>query len=937
MIVGLVPSTALISEASEITYGQIILEPAEGTEILSAEGQPLEESLITLDGKDGLWYPVGEKLEYTIAVEDGYALEYVTWESATSEDDGILYDSEKEVFYGIVEEGTNTITTWASEDQETSWEEDIFTSFGFASTQVGDANRYFKSGEAPAEEAVFWFVFMSDEIDEYFNEDDWTYDLTYDEYMEIVDSYFATYNEMKTYLTQHNYMDTSTNKVHISAGGFGDAWEWKILSYYESPEGEYKLQGLFLNQPVEDTTGMTEYVDYYTNSFGYAMYIDEAIELTLVEIDGTYKIQAYETMDYYINENDDGCDLYVLGEDKSDETKSAVDKYSRVILYEDTGVRFETTDGEELATALNTFENNGDYWYKSSEGFSWKVTAEDDYVITGVEYRTVDDVITVETSGTVPANTGAVELEAFTSVIFTVDSPHAIVKAESGLAEYGDQQYLYDGWESVVLSVTPEDGYEVVAVYINGVKAEGNATENQYIIDPYFEPGTIKVITKLLNTVVVDSTEAGVSLAVSAEDKEKMAGLELVVKTPESDELEEIETLVYDYVYGDVSMETFDICLTNENGEVVNNDVTKIVTLPVPEGWNADYVSIYYVNPENGEITDMYAYPSEDGTSVTFETNHFSYYVMVEEIEAEDIFAESDVIRFDGNNRYETAIKAADALKKTMGVKKFDSIVLASGDNYPDALAGSYLACVYGAPILLVNKKAANVELVKEYIVNNLEEDGNVFILGGQAAVAESFENLLKAEDINVDRLEGSNRYETNIEILKESGVTDEPILVCCGTDYADSLSASSVGLSILLVKGNLTASQKEYLATLDSNEVYLVGGTKAVPSAVESYFESNGYDVTRFAGANRYETSTLVAEAFFSYSEAAVLAYGRNFPDGLSGGPLAMSLGAPIVLVEKSKTSFAKAYIEEAEVEKVAVMGGTAAMADETVKAVFK
>ena len=145
------------------------------------------------------------------------------------------------------------------------------------------------------------------------------------------------------------------------------------------------------------------------------------------------------------------------------------------------------------------------------------------------------------------------------------------------------------------------------------------------------------------------------------------------------------------------------------------------------------------------------------------------------------------------------------------------------------------------------------------------------------------------------------------------------------------------MGLPILLVKGNLTASQKEYLATLDSNEVYLVGGTKAVPSAVESYFESNGYDVTRFAGANRYETSTLVAEAFFSYSEAAVLAYGRNFPDGLSGGPLAMSLGAPIVLVEKSKTSFAKAYIEEAEVEKVAVMGGTAAMADETVKAVFK
>nr|MCR4711225.1 leucine-rich repeat protein [Clostridia bacterium] len=51
-----------------------------------------------------------------------------------------------------------------------------------------------------------------------------------------------------------------------------------------------------------------------------------------------------------------------------------------------------------------------------------------------------------------------------------------------------------------------------------------------------------------------------------------------------------------------------------------------------------------------------------------------------------------------GANRYETAQSIADQLKKENGGKKFSTIVVASGDTYPDALAGVYLAKVKSAP-----------------------------------------------------------------------------------------------------------------------------------------------------------------------------------------------------------------------------------------------
>ncbi|MBP3384905.1 MAG: cell wall-binding repeat-containing protein, partial [Firmicutes bacterium] len=257
------------------------------------------------------------------------------------------------------------------------------------------------------------------------------------------------------------------------------------------------------------------------------------------------------------------------------------------------------------------------------------------------------------------------------------------------------------------------------------------------------------------------------------------------------------------------------------------------------------------------------------------------------------MFGELNHVKYAGDNRYETALKTADALKKSLDVDKFENIVVACGSNYPDALTGSYLAKVKNAPILLVDKSVETE--IAEYIFANLSNEGKVYILGGTGAISSNFEKGL-AKKVSVKRLAGADRYKTNIAILKECNVTNEDMLICTGTGFADSLSASAAGKPIMLVGSKLSADQKAYLNTLGTSKYYLIGGTGVVSKGIANEIAKYG-TVKRVAGADRYATSVEVAKTFFKDSKTVVLAYGQNFPDGLSGAPLALSLGAPLVL----------------------------------------
>ncbi|MBQ1955993.1 MAG: cell wall-binding repeat-containing protein [Clostridia bacterium] len=290
------------------------------------------------------------------------------------------------------------------------------------------------------------------------------------------------------------------------------------------------------------------------------------------------------------------------------------------------------------------------------------------------------------------------------------------------------------------------------------------------------------------------------------------------------------------------------------------------------------------------------------------------------------------VNRVYGSDRYETAFKVADELRSVMGVEKFENIVVASGLNFADALSGSYLANVKNAPILLVHGR--NTDTVKDYIRENLVSGGTVYILGGTAAVSDKMDSGL--DGFVVKRLAGSNRYETNSEILKEAGTSGKDILVCTGLQFADGLSASAVNRPILLVDNRkLYDSQIAFLSENSGGRIYIVGGPNAISEKMENSLKAYG-EVSRIYGDNRYDTSVNLAKEFYPDAKSAVVAYGRNFPDGLGGGCLAYRMSGPLILAEDSRISYAADYISVKSIKSGIVLGGSGLISDKATSSIF-
>lgn len=295
-----------------------------------------------------------------------------------------------------------------------------------------------------------------------------------------------------------------------------------------------------------------------------------------------------------------------------------------------------------------------------------------------------------------------------------------------------------------------------------------------------------------------------------------------------------------------------------------------------------------------------------------------------------DLMPDDEDIRLYGDTRYDTAIEAAERYKNTLG-SKFDNVIVAYGRNFPDALSGGYLAKVKNAPILLVEPDVE--DRIADYIGENILSVGTVYILGGTGAVSSAFENKIKDKGVATERLGGNTRYDTNLAILRAAGAKTEEILVCTGNGYADSLSASAAGKPILLVGNSLTDTQKKYIKGLQSKQFYLIGGTGTVRPVIEKGLKGLGKNTVRLAGQTRYETSAAVAKKFFKKTETVVMAYALNFPDGLSGGPLAMQENAPIVLTDSVNIAAAKEYVKSAGASRSITLGGPALISDKAVK----
>ena len=308
-----------------------------------------------------------------------------------------------------------------------------------------------------------------------------------------------------------------------------------------------------------------------------------------------------------------------------------------------------------------------------------------------------------------------------------------------------------------------------------------------------------------------------------------------------------------------------------------------------------------------------------------------TFQIIKPETAADRIFGKDIRKRIAGGNRYQTSMLVADNYIMGLETGSLDTIIVANGDVYADALAGGYLAKVKQAPILMVNKY--NEDPIREYIQGNVRKGGTVYLLGGTAAVSENFGRSL-AGAYDVVRLGGADRYETNLKILEEAGVKDEEILICSAMDFADSLSASSSGRPIMLVGKSLSPAQKQYIGDLDSRKFYIIGGKGAVNSNVDKEIKALSKITERIDGANRYVTSYNVAKEFFPGDhENIILASGNDFPDGLVGGPLGVMVEGPLLLINDRNTGNAADYVEDSDAYRCLALGGTSLISETAVR----
>lgn len=305
------------------------------------------------------------------------------------------------------------------------------------------------------------------------------------------------------------------------------------------------------------------------------------------------------------------------------------------------------------------------------------------------------------------------------------------------------------------------------------------------------------------------------------------------------------------------------------------------------------------------------------------------------------VFASSsnNVSRIYGKNRYETSINISNNFNNG----KVQNIIIASGNNFPDALAGSVLSKKLNAPILLVDKSLSGSQDSINYIKSHLNENGTIYVLGGYASVSDAYINYIKSLGFNdIKRLGGKNRFDTNKLIVENMNVSKgTPLVIVNGNNFPDALSISSIagikGYPIILSnKDTLSDEIKEKIKEISPSSIYIIGGQGALNDSIISEIKEvvssiQDKDIIRIWGKDRYETSLNICKYFNLDTDTVIIANGKNFPDALSGSALASKLQAPILLTDGNDISTQKNYIDTTKYTNKIILGGSGAISEDS------
>lgn len=180
------------------------------------------------------------------------------------------------------------------------------------------------------------------------------------------------------------------------------------------------------------------------------------------------------------------------------------------------------------------------------------------------------------------------------------------------------------------------------------------------------------------------------------------------------------------------------------------------------------------------------------------------------------------VVRYFGTDRYGTALAVADALGDP------STVLLATGINFPDALAAGPAAAHLGGVVLLTDGTVLPAS-VSAYLAAHPRK---VYAIGGPAVTA----------DPSATALIGADRYATAVAVATQFFTAPTTIGVASGVTFADALAG---GAMLAHTGGPLTLSDPNALSPVTSSYLTqnqstlattsLFGGAAALSSFVQS------------------------------------------------------------------------------------------------------
>lgn len=272
--------------------------------------------------------------------------------------------------------------------------------------------------------------------------------------------------------------------------------------------------------------------------------------------------------------------------------------------------------------------------------------------------------------------------------------------------------------------------------------------------------------------------------------------------------------------------------------------------------------------------------------------------------------------RIFGYDQYETAQKVAERV----GAK--GQVILASGEQFPDALSISAYAGVTETPILLTRTK--QLPSATQQALDSFQQQGDLraIVVGGEAVVSSTTLSSLKS----VQRLFGNDRYDTAAEIYEfaRDALPSQTTYLVTGENFPDALAAGGLAAKqragiVMTQRANLPGATYSVLSrpTESPLKVVIIGGVAVITDKVKAMVE--GTEQPPYLLANL----TIVIDPGHGGPDPGAIGasgtYEKNntLPVGLNLAGLLRSAGAQVILTRSTDVSPAGGtYTERADLE---------------------